>query len=86
MIASSGASSLGGRLRLSVESSHSVTTSMPSSSHQPRNGEMFAAPARWPAAASAPAALRPPAVAVEHDADVLREPLGRQAAATSRAS
>ena len=37
-------------------------------------------PARWPWAVSAPTALRPPAVAVEHHADVLREPLGREGA------
>ena len=46
MIFSSPVSCSGGRLvRLSLESSHSVTTSTPTSSHQPSSGRMLSAPA-----------------------------------------
>jgi len=56
MMSSNGPSSRSGRLRLSVDSSHSVTTSVPTSSHQPSSGSMFAAPASWPSAVSRPTA------------------------------
>ena len=75
MIPSSGASSLGGRLRLSVESSHRVTTSTPSSSHHSSSGSMLAAPPGGRAPESPPDGLGPAAVAVEHHADVLGEPV-----------
>src|SRR5690349_5223089 len=57
MIDSSGTTSAGGRLRLSVESSHSVTTSTRASSHQSRNPAMLSAPAWWPSLVPCPRAL-----------------------------
>ena len=57
MIASNGVSSDAGRFRLSVDSSHSVTTSTPTSSHQPRTSSTLSAPARQPRDFGAPDAL-----------------------------
>ena len=54
MIRSSGASSGSGRERLSVDSSHSVTTSTPASSHQRSRSTILSAPRWWPCALSAP--------------------------------
>ena len=48
MIFSSGTSSLAGRVRLSVDSSHRVTTSTPLSRHQSSNSKILSAPLRWP--------------------------------------
>ncbi len=48
MISSSWSSSALARVRLSVDSSQTVTTSTPTSSHQPRNSTTLSAPARCP--------------------------------------
>jgi hypothetical protein len=48
MIFSSGTSSAEDRVRLSVDSSHNVTTSTPLSRHQPSSSKILSAPLRWP--------------------------------------
>jgi hypothetical protein len=71
MILSSGSSSAAGRCRLSVDSSHSVTTSTPASSHQPSRSAIFAAPDPVPVVdVDETDVARPPAVAVEHQRHV----------------
>ena len=54
MISRSGTSSEASRDRLSVESIHRVTTSTPTSSHQPRTSEILSAPRWWPVVGSRP--------------------------------
>jgi hypothetical protein len=58
MIFRSGSSSSAGRSRLSVDRSHSVTTSTPASSHHSRRSAILAAPARWPSLTSTNPASR----------------------------
>ena len=48
MIFSNGTSSLDGRVRLSVDSSHKVTTSTPVSRHQSSSSKILSAPLRCP--------------------------------------
>ena len=48
MIFSSGTSSAEGRVRLSVDSSHKVTTSTPLSRHHSSSSKILSAPLRWP--------------------------------------
>ncbi len=48
MIFSRGTISLAGRVRLSVESSHKVTTSTPVSRHQSSSSKILSAPLRCP--------------------------------------
>ena len=54
MIWTSSVSSSAGRLRLSVESIHSVTTSTPTSSDHVSSSEILSAPRRWPVDAGSP--------------------------------
>ena len=63
------ASSVCGRVRLSVESSQRVTRSTPASSHHPRKSRIRSAPTRCPSR-SGPRGPGPPAVAVEDDPHV----------------
>src|SRR5690625_2111905 len=57
MMPYSAPSSSAGRLTLSVDSIHTVTSGMSRSTHQDRNSTILAAPIRWPSAVVAPAAL-----------------------------
>ncbi len=54
MIRTSSSSSSAGRLRLSVESIHSVTTSTPTSSDQCSSSVILSAPRWWPVDADSP--------------------------------
>ena len=84
MIPSNGSSSRDGRFRLSVESSHKVTTSTPISSHQPSMRLDVGGARAMTLGRVGPDGLGPSPVAVEHHADVLREPLGGKAAVDPR--
>ena len=86
MIGISAASSSGGRLKLSVDSSHRVTTSTPTSSHHSSRRSMLSAPARVPDGGAGAGRARPAPVAVDDDADVPRDGASGVRDAASRRS